>query len=200
MQQLLNPREVRDLAGPEPFIAEGALVGQGSSAQSILYCVIVAGLSDSIVEWIISRRADVNWAHEATKDTALHLAVLKASDYAKLLVRNGASVSAKNAKQQAPLEQAGVTEAMYESVLEASRERSLMSVICPLCVAKSYTGFTCQVCGENCRLMAQYVLEQQIGKGGFGSLMLGRDYDMPSQPPRVLKRCDPRDPRVRRYT
>jgi hypothetical protein len=97
------------------------------------------------------------------------------------------------------IEQAGVTDAMYESVLEASRERSLMSVMCPVCVVKSYTGFTCQACGESCRLMAQYVLEKQIGKGGFGILLLGRDYDMPSQPPRVLKRCDPRDPRVRRY-
>jgi hypothetical protein len=52
-------------------------VGQGSSAQSILYVAIVAGLSESIVEWIISRKADVNWAQEVgtpvvQRTSALH--------------------------------------------------------------------------------------------------------------------------------
>ena len=197
VQQMITAREVKDLAGLERYIAGGTLVGQGSSAQSMLYCAIFAGLSGSIVEWIIGCKADVNWAQEGTKETALHLAVRMGSDHAKLLVRNGASVSAKNAKHQAPLEQEAVTDAVHVSLLEASRERSLMSVICPVCLRKSY-GFTCQVCGETCRLVPHNVLEKQIGKGGFGILLLGDDYGMPSHPPRVMKRCDPRDTRARR--
>jgi hypothetical protein len=197
-QQLMKAREGKDLVGLEGLVAEGALVGQGAGAQSMLYFAIVAGLSETVVEWIISRKADVNWVQEGTKDTALHLAVRSTSDHTKLLVRAGASVSARNAKQQAPLQQER-TEATHLSVLDASRERSLMSVICPVCAKKSYSGVTCLACGENCRLLGRYALEKQIGEGGFGSLLLGRDYGFPSQPQRVLKRCVPKDPRTRRY-
>ena len=97
VQQMIAAREVKDLAGLEPYIAGGTLVGQGSSAQSMLYCAIIVGLSGSIAEWIIGCKADVNWAQEATKDTALHLAVRMGPDHAKLLGRNEASVSATNA-------------------------------------------------------------------------------------------------------
>ncbi len=56
-----------------------------------------------------------------------------------------------------------------------------MSVICPVSLKKSY-GFTCQVCGETCRLVTHNVLKKQIGTGGFGILLLVDDYDMPSHP------------------
>jgi hypothetical protein len=161
---MIKAREVKDLAGLEPYIAGGTLVGQGSSAQSMLYCAIIAGLSGSIAEGIIGCKADVNWVQEGTKDTALHLAVRTGSDHAKLLVRNGASVSATNAMHQAPLEQEAVTEAVHISRLEASRERALMSLICPVGLRKS-CGFTCQVCGETCRLVPRNVLEEADPNG-----------------------------------
>ena len=55
VQQMITAREVKDLAGLERYIAGGSLVGQGSSAQSILYCAIFVGMS-GIVEWILVAR------------------------------------------------------------------------------------------------------------------------------------------------
>lgn len=157
--------------------------------------VACTGGSRSVVQVLLEHGVAVDWRHPVSGDTALH-SVLRRRDRHHLavdLVRAGASLEARNAAGQTPIEAGDVPAALQRRLQAAADHHHEVQTFCtnPVCTAPAMrvagSRVDCPSCKRPLLLRGRYRAQRMLGQGAQGRTLLVVDEDKPSRPVCVAK-------------